>query len=489
LEKVKKKLTSLLEVLDYEKVYGEVNLIVTGISHDSRDVENGDLFFALEGENFDGHGYAKNAAKAGAVAVVGEKVYDSVNLSSAPYVKVNDSRKALSRISREFYDKPTSDLFTVGVTGTNGKTTTTHLVKEALDSRVTETISTITNREVPGRPEPVTTPEAPQIHEAADRARSKDKDNFVLEVSSHGLAMGRVSKVDFDVGIFTNITRDHLDYHDSMEEYKSKKSLLFSYLSPDDTAVLNGDQEFSEELESTTEARTVRYGLESSSDVVAVNLRMNTLGISFEVRSPWGKTEVDLNLFGKYNVYNSLAAITVGLIKGLELSDISEKLAEVGPLPGRMQKLELSNGADIYVDFAHNSGALEKALSGLKQLYYTVSVVFGCGGESDRGKRPEMGRVAGKYADKVYITDDNPKKENREEILGEIAGGIENSSLYSIIPNRKKAIEKAVEQLNSGETLLVAGKGHERYQVVGEEWIEYNDMEYLEKLCRGKGLI
>lgn len=486
---MKKKLTSLLEVLDYEKVYGEVNLIVTGISHDTRDVENSDLFFALEGEKFDGHDYVKNAVEGGAAGVIGEKSYGLVDSVSVPYVKVRNSRKALSRISSEFYDKPTPDLFTVGVTGTNGKTTTTHLIKKILGDSETGVISTITNREVPGRPEPVTTPEAPQIQEAADRARSKGKDNFVLEVSSHGLAMGRVSKVDFDVGVFTNITRDHLDYHDSMEEYKSRKSLLFSYLGPGDTAILNGDQEFSEELKSTTEARTVRYGLGSSSDVVAVNLRMNISGISFEVRSPWGKTEVDLNLFGKYNVYNSLAAITVGLIKGLELSDISEKLAEVGPLPGRMQKLELSNGAEVYVDFAHNSGALEKALSGLRQLYNTVSVVFGCGGESDKGKRPEMGGVAEEYADKIYITDDNPKKENRKEILDEIASGIEDSSIYSVIPTRKEAIESAVDQLGSGESLLVTGKGHERYQVVGEEWIEYNDMEYLDKLCREKGLI
>ncbi len=486
---MKKNLAKLLEELDYESVYGKVNSNLTGISYDSRDVENGDLFFAIKGENFDGHDYAKNAAKAGAVAVIGEKVYNSVNSGSVPYIKVNDSRKALSLISHEFYDNPTSDLFTVGVTGTNGKTTTTHLIQEILGSRVTETISTINNREVPGNPEPVTTPEAPRIHELARNARSKGKKNFVLEVSSHGLAMDRVASVDFDVGVFTNITRDHLDYHESIEEYKSKKSLLFSYLTPDGAAVLNGDQEFSEELESITEADVISYGLGSSSDVKANNLRIDSSGIYFEVASPWGKSEVELNLFGEYNVSNSLAAIAVGLAKGLELAEITERLAGIGPLSGRMEKLELSNGADVYVDFAHNSGALKEALSGLKRLYDTVSVVFGCGGESDRGKRPKMGSVAEKYADRVYITDDNPKNEDREEILSEIAAGIEDSSLYSIISNRKKAIKSAVEELNSGETLLVAGKGHERYQVVGEEWIEYNDVEYLKELCREKSLI
>lgn len=486
---MKKNLNRLLEELDYERVYGEVNSNLTGISYDSRDVETGDVFVAIEGKSFDGHDYSKNAAKAGAVAVIGEKVYDSVNSGSAPYVQVKDSRRALSQISSEFYDKPTSDLFTVGVTGTNGKTTTTHLVKKVLGSRATETISTITNREVPGNPEPVTTPEAPRIHELASNARSEGKQNFVLEVSSHGLAMSRVASVDFEVGVFTNITRDHLDYHESIEEYKSKKSLLFSYLTPADTAVLNKDQEFSKELASTTEADIISYGLGSSSDVKADNLRINSSGISFEVRSPWGKSEMELNLFGEYNVYNSLAAVTVGLVKGLELPEITERLAGIGPLSGRMEKLELSNGADVYVDFAHNSGALEKALSGLNQLYDRVSVVFGCGGESDRGKRPEMGSVAEKHADRIYITDDNPKREDREDILDEIASGIEDSSLYSIIPNRKEAIESAVDQLDSGEALLVAGKGHERYQVVGEEWIEYNDMEYLEKLCREQGLI
>jgi len=479
----------LIKELDYERFYGKSNPTLTGITHDSRNVQAGDLFVAVEGRSFDGHNYVKNAVEAGAATVIGEKSYDSVESIAVPYIKVNDSRQALSWISHEFYDKPTSELFTVGVTGTNGKTTTAHLIKQALGSNQTDTISTITNRDVAGNPEPVTTPEAPLIHKVARSARSEGKKNFVLEVSSHGLAMRRVSAVDFDVGVFTNITRDHLDYHETMEEYKSKKGLLFSYLTPDGTAVLNGDQEFSEELENSTAAEPVKYGIGNNSDVVANNVRINTSGISFEVKSPWGNSELNLSLFGEYNVYNSLAAITVGLVKELKLSEIMEKLAGAGPLSGRMEKLELSNGADVYVDFAHNSGALEEVLSELKQLYDTVSVVFGCGGESDRGKRPEMGRVAEEYADRIYITDDNPKKEDRREILNEIVSGIQNRTRCSTIPDRKKAIESAVDKLNSGESLLVAGKGHERYQVVEDEWIEYNDMEYLQGLCRKKGLI
>jgi len=482
-------LNELIKKLDYERVYGRTNPSLTGITHDSRDVRAGDLFVAVEGRSFDGHDYVNNAVEAGAATVIGEKSYDLVESVSVPYIKVNDSRQALSRVSHEFYDKPTSELFTAGVTGTNGKTTTAHLIRQVLGSNQTDTISTITNRDVAGNPEPVTTPEAPLIHEAARRARSEGRKNFVLEVSSHGLAMRRVSAVDFDVGVFTNITRDHLDYHETMEEYRSKKSLLFSYLTSDGTAVLNGDQEFSAELENTTAAEPVRYGLESNSDVVASNVSINTSGISFEVKSPWGNSDLNLSLFGEYNVYNSLAAITVGLVKGLKLSQITERLAGAGPLSGRMEKLELSNGADVYVDFAHNSGALGRVLSGLDQLYNTVSVVFGCGGESDRGKRPEMGSVAEEYADRVYITDDNPKKEDRQAILNDIASGIQDSTLYSIIPDRKKAIESAINGLNSGGSLLVAGKGHERYQVVGEEWVKYNDMEYLEGLCRKKGLI
>ncbi len=486
---MKMNLDELIKELDHERVYGQTELVLSGITHDSRNVKGGDLFIAVEGENFDGHDYVKNAAKAGAAAVIGEKSYSSVESLSVPYVKVSNSRRALSSASHKFYGAPTSNLFTVGVTGTNGKTTTVHLINKVFGKGESETISTITNLDQPGNPEPVTTPEAPRIHEAAASTRARGKENLVLEVSSHGLSMGRVSAVDFDVGVFTNITRDHLDYHETMEEYKNKKSLLFSYLTPDGTAVLNGDQEFSEELESITEAKPIRYGLGDDSDVTARKVQVNTSGLSFDVRSPWGNSRVDLNLFGKYNVYNSLAAITVGLVKGVKLAKITERLAGAGPLSGRMEKLELANGADVYVDFAHNSGALENALSGLKRLYDTVSVVFGCGGESDRGKRPEMGSVAEEYADRVYITDDNPKKEDRWEILNEIAEGIEDSSLLSIIPDRKKAIESAVEKLNSGESLLVAGKGHERYQVVGGQWIEYNDMEYLRDLCREKGLI
>ncbi|MFP4136564.1 MAG: UDP-N-acetylmuramoyl-L-alanyl-D-glutamate--2,6-diaminopimelate ligase [Candidatus Acetothermia bacterium] len=486
---MKKRLSEVLEEANYEYVRGDTRNLIRGISYDSRSVEEGDLFIAVVGENADGHDYIKEAVKRGAVAIVGQKDPVDVEVANHTYVKVRDSRKEMASLSSSFYEAPTTSLFTVGITGTNGKTTTAHLSTRVLGEEETGALNTLTNEVTPGITEPVTTPESPEIQKFARRLRDRGTRNFVLEVSSHSLELNRVNSVNFDVGVFTNLTRDHLDYHSSMEEYKRAKEKLFRYLTRGDTAIINGDEDFGDRLEKITEARTLRYGLTDNADVVGDKLRKTSSGVSFKVTSPRGEAKVELGLFGRYNVYNALAAFSVGLASGMEPTKVAERLRGASSLPGRMERLELENGADIYVDFAHNPGAFRAVLRELAALYKSVSVVFGCGGESDRGKRPAMGQIASEYGDFIYLTDDNPKKEDRLEILHEIEHGIKAESEYQVIPERKEAIERAVVELPPKGVLLIAGKGHEDYQIVGDEWISYNDREFVEKICKKRSLI
>ncbi|MFB6215161.1 MAG: Mur ligase family protein, partial [Candidatus Bipolaricaulia bacterium] len=314
-----------------------------------------------------------------------------------------------------------------------------------------------------------------QLLERIKKNLEKGIKNFVLEVSSHGLSLDRVTGVDFDCGVFTNLTRDHLDFHDSTEEYAATKVKLFRGLSEDDSAVVNSDEQLSDKIIAETGAEIVKYGIDADSDVLADRINRTKTGTTFRINSPWGAEEVDLSFPGLYNVYNALAAASVGLTRGLSLSGVVRRLEATDPLPGRLEKLELNNGSDVYVDFAHNPGALKRALLELNDHYEKIFLVFGCGGMSDRGKRPEMGKIATEYADRFFITDDNPKGENRTSILVEIEEGVGKGADYEVIPERKSAIEAAMDELTQGSCLLVAGKGHERFQVVSGDWIEYND--------------
>ncbi len=486
---MEKNLKSLLDQIDYLDYKGKKDLNVTGISHDSRSVEPGDAFVAISGLHSDGHDYIENAVRNGAVTVFGEKKPADLSFKPESYIRIRDSRKLLARISHLFYDRPTKNLYSVGITGTNGKTTTAHFAGLVLGEDRTETISTITNTDETQVEGPVTTPEAPSIQQRAFRAFREGKKNLVLEVSSHSLSLDRVRSVDFDCAVFTNLTRDHLDYHDSMAAYGKEKLKLFQSLSGEDTAIVNSDDDFSEKIVRETQAEVLGYGLGKQADVIAREVEQLRQGISFNINSPWGRASVRLGFLGRYNVYNALAAATIGLVKGREIKDIVADLERAETLAGRMERIKLNNGSHIYVDFAHNPGALKRALSELKDIYDSVLVVFGCGGESDRGKRPKMGKIATELADMAYITDDNPKKEDRTKILREIEHGIEKEEKYEIIPERKEAIEAAIEDLRSGGCLLVAGKGHERHQIVSDNWLDYNDAEYIKELAKEKSLL
>jgi len=486
---MKKKLGQILSETDYLSLSGERDRSITGITHDSRSVKPGNAFVAVDGARADGHDFIGKALENGARAVFGEKSRSQLSVKPDTYVRVADSREFLSRISHIFYGKPTEDLYVVGITGTNGKTTTAHFTNLILGESDSGIISTITNKDSPDAEGPVTTPEAPEINRMANETRKTGRRNLILEVSSHSLSLKRVSSVEFDCGVFTNLTRDHLDYHESMEEYGKEKLKLFKALSEEDTGILNSDDGFSETIADVTRAEVIKYGLEGSPDVFAAEISQSRREIHFTLHSPWGKARVELGFPGRYNVYNALAAATVGLVNGKELESVVADLSRAGELPGRMERIELNTGNDVYVDFAHNPGALERALKDLKRIYESVFVVFGCGGESDRGKRPEMGKIASELADSAFITDDNPKKEDRMKILEEIESGITTKDNYEIIPDRKEAIEAALEKITGEGCLLIAGKGHEQHQIVSGEWLDYSDADFVKKLAREKSLL
>ncbi len=485
---MKKKLNELLSKISYRSISGRKDQNLTGIHYDSRSVEPGGAFVAIPGHCSDGHKFIPQAVKNGARVVFGENPYSEVNGGPETYVRIKDSRKLLARASHLFYDKPTEELFVVGITGTNGKTTTAHLTGLVL-GKDTDLITTLTHSGSLPEKEPVTTPEAPEINEIARTSLNKGAKSLVLEVSSHGLSLDRVTCVDFDCGVFTNLTRDHLDFYGSMEEYADEKIKLFSKLTKDDHVIVNSDEELSDRIIAETEGKILKYGISNDSEVVAEKIRKTKNGTTFKLNSPWGAAKISLNLPGLYNVYNALAASSVGLIRNVELSSIVNRLEAAEHLSGRLEKLELSNGSDVYVDFAHNPGALERTLLELNEHYEKVLLVFGCGGMSDRGKRPEMGKIATEHADRFFITDDNPKGENRTKILTEIEQGVGKDADYEVVPERKSAIESAMDELTPGSCLLVAGKGHERHQIVSGEWIKYNDREFVEKLAKKKSLI
>ncbi|MFP3952507.1 MAG: UDP-N-acetylmuramoyl-L-alanyl-D-glutamate--2,6-diaminopimelate ligase [Candidatus Acetothermia bacterium] len=478
----KKVFEELLSAVDYLEVVNRDECKVSGISYDSRDVGPGQAFVAIRGKNFDGHDFIKEAYDRGARAVFGEKKLGREVDLPGPYVRVKNSRKALAALSSIFYEDPTANLFVVGVTGTNGKTTTVHLIRVALGENSTNVISTIGPAGVNSPKEPVTTPESPDVHREAFRTLADGRRNFIVEVSSHGLAMERVGSVDFDVGVFTNLTRDHLDFHGTMEDYGQAKLKLFRDLSRDGLALVNGDDDFSPEVIRATRARTITFGLDSSSDVYGDRVKRTRDGIVFDAHTPWGDGRFSLNYFGLYNAYNALSAIAIGLVNGRTMGELEDTLSNSRFLPGRMERLSTENGADVYIDFAHNPGGLRESLSELNHLYSSVSVIFGCGGQSDRGKRPEMGEIAVSLADNAIITTDNPKSEDPRRIIDEIEEGIPPGLPYQVIVDRKKAIRTGLEDLSPGEALLIAGKGHERYQIFEDEVVEYSDLEFVKEI-------
>ncbi len=486
------KLSHLLKKAEQKRLEEERDPEITGISYDSRKTQRGDLFVAIKGSALDGHRYISQAIEAGALAVVVEESEKSS--LSVPVVKVNDSRKALSMLASGFYDYPCRDLSIVGITGTNGKTTISYMLESILSAWGKRTGVTGTNNcrfSEKTYPSTVTTPESLDLMRLMREMADNGVTHLVMEVSSHALDQNRTWNIPFKVGVYTNITRDHLDYHKDMDRYFLAKSLLFRGLGEESFAVINIDDPKGEEMASLTRARVLTYGVEGDADFKADTFKVDGRGISARILTSDGIIKVNSPLLGKVNIYNMLASFAAARALGVEYETIIKGFGDLKTVPGRLEPVSNEKGLSIVVDYAHTPDALDKAQENLRPLTFgRLITVFGCGGDRDRGKRFDMGLSAGKNSDLVIITSDNPRSEDPGEIISQIEKGIRESGLekidsgmnlqslkkgYLVEKDRRRAIEAAVAAAGPGDVILIAGKGHEDYQIVGGERKQFDD--------------
>lgn len=480
------------------EIVGDVEVHCDGISIDSRKVQEGDLFLCLPGHTVDGHNFAQQAMDKGATALVVERWLEGISL---PQLKVKDCRLAMAILGNVFYKYPSSRMKVIGVTGTNGKTTTTYLIERILQDQDKNVglIGTI-QRKSAGEVFPMsgTTPESLDLQHYLHEMVEEDSDYCVMEVSSHALEQGRVKGTHFRTAIFTNLTQDHLDYHGTMGEYRGAKGLLFSRLGnvykdgiqERSYAVLNADDVASEYFAKQTAAEVISYGVESDADLRASNISITAKGTSFHVDTFAGSTDISLNMVGKFNVYNALAAIAAALLEGILLDDIKKSLESIKGVEGRVESVDEGQPFAVIVDYAHTPDGLENVLRTVNEFAEgRVICVFGCGGDRDRTKRPIMGKIAAKRSNYVIVTSDNPRTEDPDAILEDIKQGLLEEHVaedrYELIVDRHEAIQKAIEMASHGDVVLIAGKGHETYQLIGNKVLDFDDRMVAKEAIRG----
>ncbi len=459
------------------------DLLIEGLNYDSRLVEKGDLFFAVPGVHADGHKFLEEVAKKGAKAAVVERIMPG----PLPQIKVASTQAAMSPIADKFYDHPSSQLPIVGVTGTNGKTTITYLIEDILKTigKTCGVMGTISYRFGASSVEaPNTTPIAIDVQKFLNSLVKGKADAAVMEVSSHALALNRVENVSYAVGVFTNLTQDHLDFHKDMESYFEAKASLFRKR-PKMKAIINIDDEFGRRLAGELKS-VANFGLSSDANIRATEIVCDLQGIRFDLRMPSGRNfEVATNLMGRHNISNCLAAAGAVLALGYTEEQVVEGLNQPHAIPGRLERVEGKKKFVVVVDYAHTPDALEKVLMALRETGpKRLFSVFGAGGDRDRSKRPKMGKIAAQLSTHVYVTSDNPRSEEPKAILREIEAGIHESGKrnYSIHEDRAEAIRTALTEAKEGDIVLIAGKGHETYQIIGREKIHFSDQETARKV-------
>jgi UDP-N-acetylmuramoyl-L-alanyl-D-glutamate--2,6-diaminopimelate ligase len=465
---------------------------VRGLEYDSRKVEPGFLFFAFPGERVDGRTFAAQAIAKGAVAVASEQ--EAPAGFEGPWIRVEHGRRALSRAARNFYQAPDERLGITGVTGTNGKTTTAFLIDSVLRAagRTTALIGTI-EYHLAGRTlkAPNTTPESLDLFRMFAELEALGGSNVTMEVSSHALALGRVSGIRFHTAVFTNLTRDHLDFHRTMGAYFEAKRLLFVPESGDPPAyaVLNHDDGYARQVKPVAATRVFWYGLEKGAEYRAEQVRYGFEGLSFSLTANGADYAVSSPLVGTINVYNILAAICACSSYGIDMATITRGIAECRSVPGRFERVDEGQPFLVVVDYAHTDDALRNLIAIARGLKPTrVITLFGCGGDRDRSKRPLMGMAAAEKSDFVVLTSDNPRSEDPLDIMNDALVGLRRfDTPHSVEVDRAKAIRLAIEQAGEGDIVLLAGKGHESYQVLKDRTIDFDDREVARGVLRGLG--
>jgi UDP-N-acetylmuramoyl-L-alanyl-D-glutamate--2,6-diaminopimelate ligase len=473
-------------------VHGDLE--ISEIVYDSRRATPGSLFCAVRGEKTDGNKFVTDAVARGAIAVISEEEKPAALSAEFPWIQVADARKALAISAANYYGRPAEVLKLIGVTGTNGKTTTSYLVDSILRTAGCEVglLGTTGYRLVrESVPAPNTTPESLDLQKYLAEIVRAGGTHAVLEASSHALAMDRLWGCPFAVAIFTNLTRDHLDYHKTLDDYFAAKRRLFegTGAAPPAAAVINRDDEYGQKL-SGLASRTLTYGLGAGAEVTTRKPDMSLSGISFTAETPAEKIEIRSKLVGRPNVYNILAAVGAGVALGLPGEVISAGVAQLAAVPGRFERIEAGQPFLVVVDYAHTDDALRNLLATARELNANGRIItlFGCGGDRDRTKRPLMGEAAGRVSEIVVLTSDNPRSEDPLLIINDVIVGVQRTKAKLFVePDRQKAIEIALDEARSGDIVLLAGKGHETYQVLRERTIEFDDREVARRLLSRRG--
>ena len=467
-------------------LYGNGDIDIKGIVADSRKVRDGFVFFAVEGDHFDGNNFIDQAIKSGASAIVSLNYIE--NLPCALFLA--NPLEVISDVAAKFYNHPDSQLLLFGITGTNGKTTITYFLESILNlsGLSTGVVGTVNYRYAKKTfDSPNTTPQAADLYEVLSKMVTEHQSAAAIEVSSHALALGRIKNIEFDTAIFTNLTHDHLDYHKTMDDYFRAKAKLFSDLKQKrknrkKIAVINIDDSYGKKMLDVVGSgiEKVTYGIKNKASVSAQKIVKSIKHTSFLLESDFGTIPVVLNFIGEYNIYNALAAAAAALYNGISIENVKRGLEALSSVPGRLENVDVGQSFSVVVDYAHTDDALKNVLKALRPLTNgKIITVFGCGGERDRTKRPIMGAIATELSDYVIVTSDNPRSEDPQNIALDVEVGIKraNKDNYKVILDRKDAIYEALSMAVSDDIVLLAGKGHEIYQIVDNNKIHFSDFE------------
>ncbi|MGH4140954.1 UDP-N-acetylmuramoyl-L-alanyl-D-glutamate--2,6-diaminopimelate ligase [Clostridium sp.] len=477
------KLGKIMENIKFDLILGSIDIEISEIQYDSRKIKAGDVFFCIEGYKVDGHKYIQNAISNGAIAIVCQRKLEEE--LSCTVIQVEDSRRALAMSASNYYGNPSGSMKMIGITGTNGKTTSVFMMKAILEEQGYKVglIGTIANYIGQQKIHTErTTPESLELHELFKKMVDAGTDYCVMEVSSHSLSLDRVYGIEFCESIFTNLTQDHLDFHKTFENYFKAKLKLFEYSK---NSIINIDDTYGERAYNLISSSKLTYGLNASADVRATNIKMHSRGNEFTLKYKETSFEIELNIPGNYNVYNALGCIAVCLHLGIDISAIVRGLKKVQVL-GRCELVANSYnlGFEIILDYAHTPDALENILKTVREFTKGKLIcVFGCGGDRDKTKRPIMGKIGTELSDISIITSDNPRTEDPNEIINDVVSGIEKQG-FEIVEDRTSAIRRAIEVAAPSDVIVIAGKGHEDYQVLKDKTIHFDEREIVSEILK-----
>ena len=479
----KMKLSDIIKDIEIKKVIGSTDVNISGIAFNSGEVKPGYVFVCIKGLKADGHDFAQDALDKGAVFVVAEHEISDI---ASNMLIVENSRNALAKISAAFYDYPHRKFKLIGITGTNGKTTTTYLIKSVLEYNGYKVGLIGTNQNMIGNeilPSKHTTPDSLELMELFDKMAKEGADYVVMEVSSHSLDQDRVAACEFYTGAITNVTQDHLDYHVTMENYVKAKSILFSMCK---VGLVNNDDSSEKTVKENATCKIITYGAENDADIKAENIKMDEKGVEFDLCYNGEKTKMSLSIPGKFSVYNALTAVGCLLSLDIPAEKIKEGLKEAKGVKGRIEVVPVNKNYTVIIDYAHTPDGLLNIINTIKGFAKgRVVTLFGCGGDRDKTKRPLMGEIAGKLSDYCIVTSDNPRTEDPSDIIKDILAGISKTDCeYTVVENRFDAIEYALDNARENDVILLAGKGHETYQVLKERTIVFDEREIVLKLLQ-----